>query len=623
MRRLMGVIKDRHGTYYAQRRVPEPLQAAVARVLGSNKPRQVFLKKSLGTKVLKDANVRAKPVLAGFDQIIKRASEIADARNAPKPPKRQSLNEAEIARMTEVFYAKMLADDEAWRFGGRAQIARTVEWIKRNENPNFELSYPLESVPEFGWGSEQLARQKENMVQELASMREALAMGDISAVEEDVALLLYQFDIELDRKSPSYRELGTNVLRAYVRALEAIDKRNAGEPVETPKLLSSSSSPPASGTLREALEGWKGERTRPENVAKEYVRAIEMFIQLHGNLAIFNIKRSHALKFREALRLVPRKRSGLLLKADLPQLSQWGQQHPGAPKVSVATVNKQLGAVQAIANWGYDKGLVPDGVPWPDPFRNMRLEEERSTRGSFEISELKSIFAAPIFTQGECPVGSKGAAGFWMPIVALFTGARQAEIAGLQVSDLRTIEGVSLLFIAANRKAGKWVKSKSSERVVPVHPELARIGFLEYVAARAGDGASSWLFPTVAPDQRGALAAWSKWFGQYLRKRIGVSDPDRVFHSFRHSFQDALRRATPDEELRDAIPGRSSRGKSVSRDYGANDMIVRWGAQVLKEAVEKISYPELDLSRVRPPGTTKRARGTKSKREMVPDGHAQ
>jgi len=156
-----------------------------------------------------------------------------------------------------------------------------------------------------------------------------------------------------------------------------------------------------------------------------------------------------------------------------------------------------------------------------------------------------------------------------------------------------------------------------------VHPELARIGFLDYVAARARDGASSWLFPTVAPDQRGALAAWSKWFGQYLRKRIGVSDPDRVFHSFRHSLQYALRRATPDEELRDAIPGRSSRGKSVSRDYGANDMIVRWGAQVLKEAVEKISYPELHLSRVRPPGTTKRARGTKSKREMVPDGHAQ
>src|SRR6516165_9031867 len=131
MRRLMGVIKDRHGTYYAQQRVPEPIQAAVARVLGSNKPRQVFLKKSLGTKVLKDANVRAKPVQVWFDEILKRASEIVAP--APKPQKRQSLNPAEIARMTEAFFGKMLADDEAWRFGGRVFIARSVEWIKRNE----------------------------------------------------------------------------------------------------------------------------------------------------------------------------------------------------------------------------------------------------------------------------------------------------------------------------------------------------------------------------------------------------------------------------------------------------------------------------------------------------------
>ena len=37
-----------------------------------------------------------------------------------------------------------------------------------------------------------------------------------------------------------------------------------------------------------------------------------------------------------------------------------------APKVSAATVNKQLGAVQAIISWGFRNGLVPDEVPWAD-----------------------------------------------------------------------------------------------------------------------------------------------------------------------------------------------------------------------------------------------------------------
>ena len=229
----MGVIKDRHGTYYAQQRVPQRLQKAVARVLGCKKPRQVFLKKSLGTKVLKAANVRAKPVLAGFDRIIRDATAIASQATAVPAP-RSSLNATEIARMSEAVYGKLLADDEAFRFGGRAFIAEGVEWMRRNEDADFELPYRLESVREYGWHPEQLAQQKEDMVHELATMKEALALGDITAVEDDVSLVLADFQIDLDRKCASYRELGMQALRAYVRALHAIEKRNAGEPIETP-----------------------------------------------------------------------------------------------------------------------------------------------------------------------------------------------------------------------------------------------------------------------------------------------------------------------------------------------------------------------------------------------------
>lgn len=66
----------------------------------------------------------------------------------------------------------------------------------------------------------------------------------------------------------------------------------------------------------------------------------------------------------------------------------------------------------------------------------------------------------------------------------------------------------------------------------------------------------------------------------------------------------------PDEELRDALAGRSS-GKSVSRTYGAKAMLERWSVKALKAAVDKISYPGLDLSRGRPLATPRRLRGTK------------
>lgn len=98
----MGLMKSRHGTYYAQRKVPERLQEAVARVLNTGRDRQVFLKKSLGTKKLK-----ATHVLAGFDRTLADAEALLKER-----PVIPTINNAQIKRMAESYYAAMLANDE-------------------------------------------------------------------------------------------------------------------------------------------------------------------------------------------------------------------------------------------------------------------------------------------------------------------------------------------------------------------------------------------------------------------------------------------------------------------------------------------------------------------------------
>jgi hypothetical protein len=56
MRLLMNVSKDRHGTYYAIKKVPVHLQEAVARVLNNGKARRTWLKRPLGTKDVEQAN---------------------------------------------------------------------------------------------------------------------------------------------------------------------------------------------------------------------------------------------------------------------------------------------------------------------------------------------------------------------------------------------------------------------------------------------------------------------------------------------------------------------------------------------------------------------------------------
>ncbi|MCK1744304.1 glycosyltransferase [Bradyrhizobium sp. 139] len=174
--------------------------------------------------------------------------------------------------------------------------------------------------------------------------------------------------------------------------------------------------------------------------------------------------------------------------------------------------------MQAIIGWGFRHGLVPDEVPETDPFKNLRVEGTRSTRDAFDPHGLQAVFDAALFTEHAIPEAGKGATAVWLPLLAVFMGARQNELASLRVSDIRedAETDTSLMSIAREAAAGKRVKSDAGERVVPLHPQIIQLGFLEYVAQRnTEEGENAWLFPAVAPDQRGGRKAWAKWWGRY------------------------------------------------------------------------------------------------------------
>jgi hypothetical protein len=606
MHTMPHLIKNSAGTWCVQKKVPEKLQAAVARVLGSKKQTQVYLKKSLGTKDRREATRRATHALADLDRTLREAEALSKQKLPErKAQQRATVNDAEVKRMGEYVYAKALAWDERTRYG-RDEFKRIQAEHERLEGPlSAPWAFPYESLPLHGWSPAQLAEQRQQLNEDLSAMRESLALGDTSAVQDHVDDALSAFNIDLDRQSPAYPKLGMEILRAYVRALQAIEKRNAGEPIETPKLtVGATSALETGGTLRVAFEGWEKERERPTGSISEYRRAVELFIQLHGDLTVAAIKKSHARQYREALQDVPRKRTGSLLKASLPELIEWSRKHPDAAKVTQSTVNKQVGALQTIAEWAYANGVVPEDTPWSNPFAKMRVQGEQSERTSFESTELETLFAAPVFTKHEYPEGGRGPSAFWLPLLALFNGARQAELAGVTVADVRVEPETltPLFYVTTQISRGKHLKTKGSQRVIPIHPQLVKLGFLRYVDnVRHQHGEQAFLFPLIAPKHkwdRTGVSAYSKWFGRYLRAQ-GVTDTAKVFHSFRHGFKDALRKTTPDEELRDALTGH--RGpKSVGRGYGAKEMLARFGLTNLKSAVEKVEYVGLDLTGVQP-----------------------
>jgi len=79
---------------------------------------------------------------------------------------------------------------------------------------------------------------------------------------------------------------------------------------------------------------------------------------------------------------------------------------------------------------------------------------------------------------------------------------------------------------------------RGSRRVIPVHPELVRLGFVDFVEqARRERGRVARLFPLLNPGPRGGFGeGWSKWFGRYIRS-LGITNKHRVFHSFRQGVQ--------------------------------------------------------------------------------------
>jgi hypothetical protein len=186
----MNVIKDRHGTYYARRKVPQRLQEAVARILDKDKAKQAWLKKSLGTKALAEANVRAKPVQMEFDRVFAQAEAQLKER-----PLRTSISEVEIKRIAEFFYARELAGDEELRMDGSGDdpLYASVREQLTEAGVEFDADYdPKALTLEAGRGlsPRMMEKIREDTEFVLAATQDDLARGDIRHIRYEVDALL-------------------------------------------------------------------------------------------------------------------------------------------------------------------------------------------------------------------------------------------------------------------------------------------------------------------------------------------------------------------------------------------------------------------------------------------------
>lgn len=481
----------------------------------------------------------------------------------------------------------LLQQDEATREDG--------DFRRQLQTPEERAQWPDLLDPGFGQlgmaeGHLEALQQGIELLSE--DFRSAYARRSPDIVRPELHVYLKARNLPIDTASPYYREAGLAILRGHVKAYDLMLKRQAGEDIPTPN-----PSPAKGLKLSEAFKFWRegtparGGKTVSPSTVREAERAVRYFTQWHGDLRLGDITKEKARDFRtNGLAKIPTRLSDKQRSMPLRALVKAadGKREP----IHAASVNKYLNLLAAIVSAAERDGLLDGLAGFSNPFTKLSLSIDKrndpNRREPFSEADLKTLFAGGIYTRGERPLGGGGEAAYWLPLIALLSGARLNEIAQLRVKDLKQDAETGLWFIDIGTEGDRSIKTASSRRQVPLHPELIRLGLLRYRQHRLekdGKDTSSFWPDIKSADQAYRSTAWSKWFNRYLRTTVGIKDPSIVFHSFRHTFKRMARDAGLSEELHDALTGHAG-GGGVGRSYGSG-----FGLKALGEAMAKIETP--------------------------------
>lgn len=425
-------------------------------------------------------------------------------------------------------------------------------------------------------------------------------------------------------------DLALGVLAADVRALEEARRRTLGEvpaglldmaEVVAPPVAALAPEPraPARPLASELVEPYFERRERLDRATHQVMGqergTLRRFLEVCGDRPVDCYGRGDVKDFLDTLRRLP-KTYGKSSKRDngrtLAEIIAEADAK-AAERLTDKTVKRHLSALSQFFRLAMDGGHVTNAQR-QELVEGHRFREERGARNqrdAWTSEELKALFSSPVWT-GCHPYFRAQAGGevirdakFWLPILALYHGARLEELADLYGRDVWCDGGIWAVRIVEtedNPESGdRRLKTKNATRVVPLHPEVVRLGFLEYVRDTAADPDAP-LFPDLAPQgkdgKRGPRV--TRWFVNY-RRQTGLYREGVAHHAFRHTAITRLSDAITtwqQKRHRDFMMGHGGGGTEgdVRYDKGA-------GLKAAAETLALLRYPEVDLSHLytRPP----------------------
>ena len=554
MRNFPGLVRRDSGVYYVRTRVPQDL-------IGVLKRRE--LKQSLQTKDLREARRAYQRVFAELLRSINEArSRIGESVGGANP-----LSKDELERAVREWFFALWDRCEKEYITPPADAPSADEMLYQAKFELQELTQPDDSLR-----GALLIQARKLLADRGYTNPDASALADLA----------------------SYIVRGLRLVN--VRLIDHFENHRFHPSIDDPLFQGETTDAAraerqqaASLTIDELIARFYADPQRqslsPKN-RRGFAMAFRLLKEISGaSKRAAEVSREDARRIRDLLSRLPPNSTKKFPKVPLQRVATLAVER-GLTLLQRKTAENILRNLSAFFSWGVKEHyLVRNPMEGLRPLQNPKAADDQ--RRPFDEIALVKIFSSSVYTDEQVRVRYPGR--YWVPLIGLYHGARANEICQLETTDVVSEQGVPAFRISKASQQGqvKRVKTTRGERLIPIHPRLLELGFINFVDEQRKAKRAT-LFPDIGLAATGYRSdTFSKWFARF-QAELGLTDRRMVFHSFRHNFSDAARAADIPGEIVDEIAGWSG-GKSMRRHYGTGYSIARKRAEIAK-----IAYPCLD-----------------------------
>ena len=215
-------------------------------------------------------------------------------------------------------------------------------------------------------------------------------------------------------------------------------------------------------------------------------------------------------------------------------------------ELSISTKNKYVKKISGFFRWLSHRSDIDVRNPF-DGLIQKDKEMISSKRPAYTHNQIKQLES----TLNEIVEWKK-----WIILIGRYTGMRANEICQLYKADIQKQGDIWCFYINQSRP-DQVLKTKNSERYIPIHNDLLNKGFLDYVERQTVR-----VFPLLTRYKGLYSHYFTRWFSGFRRKH---NLPE--FHSLRHYVATVFKTSGIPEQYAGALLGHNNQLITYNR-YG-------------------------------------------------------